>query len=544
MNIDLFLTTLISQPAANAAAAKPAPAQAGSAGFLNLLLSSLIGAPQDTAIMPKTPSAAISPQGDAVNNEATPGSAKIPLVSPEVAQQALPVPDMEILREELLAKIRTASVIEGVDIELGTALPATNRAQEQIIAALALNRRAFDDALRPLTDGIITLEETENGSPRLLNALLLDADKDRKGILDKLSQILDMLKKLTQDNNGAALATANFTPEQITRIQAKISALIDKGGAEDGEDDEEIAAIVLSLINISPPQAQPETIFIPGGLGVSSGPLEKFGVPLVPSSRPAGIVTGEKSPSSPAELRSSGTEPDLNQITGGAASSRNNGDIFTLNNSVKNPASFVDQGVFEPESLLNDALSGNNLVLADGFEWNSYFDDLGLHLPGFNLTGPGNFAQSLIHASSAAAPHPATQLVAATLQKSAADGENKNILLQLDPPDLGRVEVRLSFGKDKTVKAVVLAERSETVTMLQRDGYALERALYSAGLDADGSSLSFELAGDGYFSEHGGGENNGSGGGTLQKSSDEIIESKMTWQVDPETGHMRYDILA
>jgi hypothetical protein len=41
--------------------------------------------------------------------------------------------------------------------------------------ALALNQKALDDALAPVTDGIITTANVEAGSPRLMQALLIDA---------------------------------------------------------------------------------------------------------------------------------------------------------------------------------------------------------------------------------------------------------------------------------------------------------------------------------------------------------------------------------
>src|SRR5690606_32855292 len=101
----------------------------------------------------------------------------------------------------------------------------------------------------------------------------------------------------------------------------------------------------------------------------------------------------------------------------------------------------------------------------------------------------------------------------------------------------------LSFGKDKTVKTAVIAERGETLTMLQRDAHVLERALQDAGLDTN-SSLSFELADDGHFGQDGGHDGHRNGASNPQQDDAEIIETTMNWYVDAATGHMRYDILA
>ena len=140
-------------------------------------------------------------------------------------------------------------------------------------------------------------------------------------------------------------------------------------------------------------------------------------------------------------------------------------------------------------------------------------------------------------------------MVAATLTTAGKGGEDSTINLRLDPPELGNVAVKLQFGKDKTVKAHLVIEKPETYMMLQRDGAALERALQSAGYDSSSQTLSFELAQDNSAFRQGNDDNAnnfGGGGKTSQDANgaDEIIQSSMTWQVDPSTGHMRYNILA
>lgn len=146
--------------------------------------------------------------------------------------------------------------------------------------------------------------------------------------------------------------------------------------------------------------------------------------------------------------------------------------------------------------------------------------------------------------------HPATQLVAATMIKSAKDGSDQTIMIRLDPPELGNVSVRLQFGKDKSVKALISAEKPETFMMLQRDAHSLERALQSVGLDtAATDAISFELAQDnGTFNpKDGDSANNGrssSSAGAIDVGGEDILQSSVTWQVDPSTGHVRYNIFA
>lgn len=178
----------------------------------------------------------------------------------------------------------------------------------------------------------------------------------------------------------------------------------------------------------------------------------------------------------------------------------------------------------------------------DGIDFSSF--DIHAGLP---LTSAAQAANVTTSVQSAGHAHPATHIVTAHMSKAAQEGSSQTMTIQLDPPELGRVDVRLEFGPDSTVKAHLVVEKAETLGLLQRDAAFLDRALTNAGLDtSNGSSLSFELAQDRAFG-HGNGERGaqgGNGGGNNADTDGEIIQSTMTWQVDPETGHMRYNILA
>lgn len=173
---------------------------------------------------------------------------------------------------------------------------------------------------------------------------------------------------------------------------------------------------------------------------------------------------------------------------------------------------------------------------------------------GFDIqTGaPFNNVMQAVHAASssqqAGQTHPATQMVAAQITKAAQNGDSRNITLQLDPPELGRVEVRLEFGKDKQVKANLFVEKPETLLMLQRDANALERALQNAGLETNQNSLNYQMAeGNTDFNSNrdGNAQNGSTGSGSESSDEDEnLIETTITWNVDPETGHVRYNLIA
>ena len=90
------------------------------------------------------------------------------------------------------------------------------------------------------------------------------------------------------------------------------------------------------------------------------------------------------------------------------------------------------------------------------------------------------------------AAHPAIAQIAIVVTKAAQEGVDR-ITIKLQPPELGRIDVRLDVGVDGRIQAVFAAERSATVDILQRDVRELERALQNAGLSTDPGSLSFGL---------------------------------------------------
>jgi flagellar hook-length control protein FliK len=65
--------------------------------------------------------------------------------------------------------------------------------------------------------------------------------------------------------------------------------------------------------------------------------------------------------------------------------------------------------------------------------------------------------------------------------------------IRLDPPELGRVDVKMQVDAAGGVSARLVVERPETLDLFQRDQRTLERALAQAGLDSSRTSLEFSL---------------------------------------------------
>lgn len=75
----------------------------------------------------------------------------------------------------------------------------------------------------------------------------------------------------------------------------------------------------------------------------------------------------------------------------------------------------------------------------------------------------------------------------------AKDSDVDRITIQLEPVDLGRVDVVMDVRRDGTTHVLITADRRETLDMLSRDARGLERALQDAGVKADAGSMEFNL---------------------------------------------------
>ncbi len=69
----------------------------------------------------------------------------------------------------------------------------------------------------------------------------------------------------------------------------------------------------------------------------------------------------------------------------------------------------------------------------------------------------------------------------------------KQFDIRLDPPELGRVEVRLSIDATGKASAHLSADQPQTLNLLQKDAPVLARALREAGLDVSQDGLNFSL---------------------------------------------------
>ncbi len=116
--------------------------------------------------------------------------------------------------------------------------------------------------------------------------------------------------------------------------------------------------------------------------------------------------------------------------------------------------------------------------------------------------------------ANAAAPQNAAQTpiplagVPVEIATKARDGKT-NFDIRLDPPELGRIEVRLNIDRDGNVTSRLIADRQDTLDLLRRDSSGLERALQDAGLKTSDNGMQFSLRDQSLSQQQNDGNKNG-----------------------------------
>ncbi len=120
----------------------------------------------------------------------------------------------------------------------------------------------------------------------------------------------------------------------------------------------------------------------------------------------------------------------------------------------------------------------------------------------------------------------------------------EEVTVRLDPPELGRIHIRLSFETAGELRAVVATESTAALDLLRRDVNQLDRALAEAGVRTDGRSFRFDegQTGSGFArsDQQGGGRNSGSA--PNPSDADETLPTRAAWRGINANG--RVDMIA
>lgn len=117
-----------------------------------------------------------------------------------------------------------------------------------------------------------------------------------------------------------------------------------------------------------------------------------------------------------------------------------------------------------------------------------------LHMSGTGsakMAGP-NISEVTMHFGRARMLQTPTKDIAVQIAKHLSNGVNR-FNIRISPPEMGRIEIRMEITESGKVSAHLVADKPETLELLQKDRAALEKAMADAGLDTDADSLAFSM---------------------------------------------------
>lgn len=136
------------------------------------------------------------------------------------------------------------------------------------------------------------------------------------------------------------------------------------------------------------------------------------------------------------------------------------------------------------------------------------------------------------HVQVTAQPAPNLPALAVEISAKSQSGA-KQFDIRLDPPELGRVEVRLSIDATGKASAHLSADQPQTLSLLQKDAPILTRALREAGLDVSQDGLNFSLRQQAH-------DQNGNDGNNGRFGSARNFTLAATASIDPAAASFAY----
>ena len=133
----------------------------------------------------------------------------------------------------------------------------------------------------------------------------------------------------------------------------------------------------------------------------------------------------------------------------------------------------------------------------------------------------------------ASAQQPDIAALAVTIAAKSADG-TKHFDIRLDPPEFGRIDVRMSVDDAGKAQAHLTADKPQTLELLQRDSGTLQRALKDSGVDIGNSGLQFSLRGQ---ERQSGGEDQPRGR-ALSVTAAVAAPTASTWSLAPDSARL------
>lgn len=278
------------------------------------------------------------------------------------------------------------------------------------------------------------------------------------GIADDLQQLLPQLAQAPVST--ASAKSAPQTEPVTTLVQNSLSLLQTMLPPKSAQDKMQPAVTATPVQNVSAPQ--------PAQLNAAPVLLfpETAAKPAKPANDPA-PAPAVAAPAAPAV--STDTTPQPPQSVTVAAAPVAQGSLANDGGSMNSNSGQGGSNAFQPMGV---AAATNQTQQAAA-------------------TSAASFANAL---SDAAKMQNSTVMEQVTFNVRSAllDGSSK-IHIQLDPADLGKLDIKLNVGADGKTGVVITADNKSTLDLLQKDAANLARALSDAGLKADTGSLNFNL---------------------------------------------------
>lgn len=454
------------------------------------------------------------------------------------ADVALKNAEISLFKTEEAALAIDLDAVQAMDTDVNLAnIAALNAEIQRLIEEQSQNRDTKGD----IQGDIVVTAETKSEKVESIFALLAsflshDSEEEIKNGEPDVAfiSVLAQIQELAQSEDAVAI-TSGLTPEQLTALQDYMQDYVD--GVLEQRDQDVLEALAAQWVSLNPPTKETLKETVKEALQDSKNQEMK----IIPTK-----ADTPKSKDQQTQARFDGRYDA--RYDGNSETARTNTDE-TSTADFKATLKDVDvksSGKAAATQSDNTQSAGQRFLQTAGLATQSQTaptDSTATTATTVQSPLQSSLTNVITQSQSATQAHPATQMVSATIQKAVKAGEDTTIKLKLDPPELGRVEVKMSIDKDNTTKIVLTAEKPETYMMLKQDAEMLERALNDAGLDTNGD-LSFELASE----DHDFGQDSKQGRSSKQDNSndmsdEDIIETSMDWQVDPQTGQMHYNVL-
>ncbi|MCB1391252.1 MAG: flagellar hook-length control protein FliK [Rhodobacteraceae bacterium] len=156
---------------------------------------------------------------------------------------------------------------------------------------------------------------------------------------------------------------------------------------------------------------------------------------------------------------------------------------------------------------------------------------LGADRPGQMMAGQAAGRSVTVSAYGASLP---VNQIAIAVSSQARTG-TRHFEIRLDPPEMGRIDVRLEMARDGTMNAQLTVDRPETFDALNRDARHLERMLQQSGMKIDGGNIQFSLRDGGGSGQgaHEGDRGTAQAGATLPSGEDEAAAAPAYARISP-----------